>query len=371
MTQNFPKNTEMEAELTFVVQPGVAALRGRRHGRPAERRRGRRVSSKACARWPQRPKPPPSACTTRSSSCPTANYKPRACDPRSGYMDVSFKDYSAPLGTSQHARSPGPAPAAEEGPDGRHQRPGEADCLLPRSRRSRADPLGAARRRALVEPGVRGGRLPQRVSRRAAARRRQPARHPLQRHQLGAPLDARLEHRRRGHRSAHRRDHQGRRHARLAAHPAGLHDRRGPAVALQDGHRDAARAEGVGARAHPPALRARGRPHARPRPQLLRQHRRPHLGDGLPAPARHAQARRHVRLLEGLRPSASASGTRSPSPTATRTSLPARTSRRRWRASSTRRGRRTCSTSRTRTSTRTRGSISGRTAPTPRPSSRG
>ena len=30
---------------------------------------------------------------------PDGNYKPRAWDPRSGYMDVSFKDYSAPLGT--------------------------------------------------------------------------------------------------------------------------------------------------------------------------------------------------------------------------------------------------------------------------------
>jgi hypothetical protein len=43
-----------------------------------------------------------------------------------------------------------------------------------------------------------------RVPRRAAARRREPARRALQRHQLGAPLDARLEHRRRDLRPAAR-----------------------------------------------------------------------------------------------------------------------------------------------------------------------
>ena len=64
---------------------------------------------------------------------------------------------------------------------------------------------------------------------------------------------------------------------------------RRPAQPLQERHRDAAGADRVGARAHPPALGARGRPHARPRPQLLRQRRRPHLGDGLSASARHAE----------------------------------------------------------------------------------
>ena len=151
--------------------------------------------------------------------------------------------------------------------------------------------------------------------------------------------------------------------------PAGLHAGRRPAVALQDRHRDAAGAQGVGARAHPAALRARGRPHDRPRPQLLRQHRRPHLGDGLPAPAGHAQGRRHARLLEGLRRRHRRVGQgvhhlRLPG-------LPCRHRRgegARGRSSTTR-GRRTCSTSRTRTSRRTRASISGRTAPTPPPNS--
>ena len=43
--------------------------------------------------------------------------------------------------------------------------------------------------------------------------------------------------------------------------------------------------------AHPPARRARSRPHARPRPQLLRQHEGLDLGDGLSASAREAEAR--------------------------------------------------------------------------------
>ena len=262
MTQNFPKNTEMEAELTFVLQPGVAgpAAGGTSAARRASARAAR--SSKACARWP----PSAESATIRVhhslAELPDGNYEPRAWDPRSGFMDRSFKNYSAPLGTSQHVRYLARHRLAEGGSEGRHERPGEAHRLLPRPRRARAHPVGAARGCAMVEPGVRGRGLPQRVPRGAAARRREPARHPLQRHQLGASLDARLEHGRRGDRSAHGRNHQGRRHAGIAAHPAGLHAGRRHPVALQDRHRGPARAEGMGARPHPAALRARGGPHA-------------------------------------------------------------------------------------------------------------
>jgi len=104
MTQNFPKNTEMEAELTFVVQPGVAgpAGGGATGGPPSVGAGGaffegvRSVAASA------------EAATIRVhhslAELPDGNYKPRAWDPRSGYMDRSFKDYSAPLGTSQHVR---------------------------------------------------------------------------------------------------------------------------------------------------------------------------------------------------------------------------------------------------------------------------
>ena len=56
-----------------------------------------------------------------------------------------------------------------------------------------------------------------------------------------------------------------------------------------------------GARAHPPALGARSRPHARPRPPVLQQHEGAHLGDGLSAPAREAQRRRHHRPVRRIR----------------------------------------------------------------------
>ena len=91
----------------------------------------------------------------------------------------------------------------------------------------------------LVEPGVRSRRLPQRVQGRRAARRRRPDGHPLQHDQLGPPLDARLELGRLGVGSAHRRDHQGHGHARLAARSPGLHDLRGPAVAVHQRQRAA------------------------------------------------------------------------------------------------------------------------------------
>ena len=57
----------------------------------------------------------------------------------------------------------------------------------------------------------------------------------------------------------------------------------------------------VGAGADAPARRARGRPHARPRPQLLRQRGGPDLGAGLPAPAGQAEGGRLDRLLGRLR----------------------------------------------------------------------
>jgi hypothetical protein len=104
MTQNFPKNTEMEAELTFVFQPGVPgpAAGGGMGGPPSVGAGGaffEGVRSVAASG---------EAATIRVhhslAELPDANYTPRAWDPRSGFMDVTFKNYSAPLGTSQHVR---------------------------------------------------------------------------------------------------------------------------------------------------------------------------------------------------------------------------------------------------------------------------
>ena len=206
--------------------------RGAAGGRGGGGGGGGGASSKASAASRRPPKRRASASTTRSSSCRTrTTSRAPTIRARASARCRSRTTRRCP-GQPMTQRFIAPAPAAEEGSDGRGQRAGEADRLLPRSRRARADPLGAARRRALVEPGVRGRRLSQRVPASSCCPR------------ASSPLDIRYNvinwvHRStRGwstgaqrHRSAHRRDHQGRRHARLAAHPPGLHDRRGPAAA--------------------------------------------------------------------------------------------------------------------------------------------
>ena len=105
MTQNFPKNTEMEAELTFALQPGVAgpAAGGGGFGGPPSVGAGgaffegvRSVAASA------------EAASIRVhhslAELPDGNYKPRLWDPRSGFGDMTFRNFSAPLGTSQQVR---------------------------------------------------------------------------------------------------------------------------------------------------------------------------------------------------------------------------------------------------------------------------
>jgi Met-zincin/Domain of unknown function (DUF5117) len=77
-TKNFPKNTEVEAELTFTTD-----------GAP----RGEFVAEVT---------PDPHAITVREHTSlielPGPGYKPRKYDVRAGYFPVNFRDYSAPLG---------------------------------------------------------------------------------------------------------------------------------------------------------------------------------------------------------------------------------------------------------------------------------
>lgn len=91
MTLNFPKNTELEAELTFVQQPGQGGGRGGAFFEGVGN-----VSATA------------EAATMRVHQSfvelPDNNYTPRAFDPRSGYGAFSFEDFSAPLGESQTKR---------------------------------------------------------------------------------------------------------------------------------------------------------------------------------------------------------------------------------------------------------------------------
>jgi len=77
-TKAFPKNTEVEAMLTFVSE-------GTPHGR-----------------FVAEVTPDPHAITVREHTSfvelPGPGYTPRRYDPRSGYFAVSYRDYSAPLG---------------------------------------------------------------------------------------------------------------------------------------------------------------------------------------------------------------------------------------------------------------------------------
>ena len=90
MTQAFPKNTEMEAELTFVRQPGAAAGGpggGRGGGAGAFFEGVGNVAASAEA----------ASIRVHHSivELPDANYKTRPYDPRSGFGAMSFENYSA------------------------------------------------------------------------------------------------------------------------------------------------------------------------------------------------------------------------------------------------------------------------------------
>jgi Met-zincin/Domain of unknown function (DUF5117) len=87
MTMGFPKNTEIEAELTFVSQPGGGGGGG-----------GGGAFFEGVSDV---------AATAESASLrihhslvelPDNNYKPRVYDPRSGFGGTTYEDYAAPLG---------------------------------------------------------------------------------------------------------------------------------------------------------------------------------------------------------------------------------------------------------------------------------
>lgn len=77
-TKAFPKNTEVEAVLTFTTESAA---------------RGRFVRDVT---------PDPHALTVRERQSfvelPTPGYTPRRYDPRAGYFDLGYRDYNAPLG---------------------------------------------------------------------------------------------------------------------------------------------------------------------------------------------------------------------------------------------------------------------------------
>ena len=100
MTNGFPKNSEMEAELTFVRNAGGAAGGGRGGGgRGGGGGFFEGVGSVAATA---------EAASIRVHhsivELPDANYKPRAQDPRAGFFGVSYEDFAAPLGENMTKR---------------------------------------------------------------------------------------------------------------------------------------------------------------------------------------------------------------------------------------------------------------------------
>jgi hypothetical protein len=97
MTLGFPKNSEMEAELTFVRQQAAGGPGGGGFGPPGGGGGPggffEGVGSVAAT---------PEAASIRVHhslvELPDGNYKPRRFDPRSGYFGITYADYATPLG---------------------------------------------------------------------------------------------------------------------------------------------------------------------------------------------------------------------------------------------------------------------------------
>ena len=284
-TKAFPENTEMEARLIVRARASRrrTRLRARLHrgGRPERGRRHRTPAPVARG---------PAGRRLHAAALRSASRLRRRVLRR--LRHAARPAHDPPL--------PAPAPPGEARPERGGQRGDRADRLPPGPGHPGAGPLGAAGRCALVESGVRGGRVPGRVPCGADAGGGRSARRAVQRHPVGAPLDTGLELRQLRDRSTHRRDHQGARHARIAPRPAGLPDRRGIAFALSDRRRGAARAGRAGAGTDPPVVGPRGRAHARAGAQLLCEPPGADLGHGLPAPARDAGAGRADRPVRRL-----------------------------------------------------------------------
>jgi hypothetical protein len=96
MTQGFPKNTDMEVELTFVRQPGGGGGGGGFFGGGGAFEGVGSVAATA------------EAASLRMHhsfvELPDDNYTPRVYDPRSGYGGMTYEDYSVPLGTPMTQR---------------------------------------------------------------------------------------------------------------------------------------------------------------------------------------------------------------------------------------------------------------------------
>ncbi len=92
MTMNFPQNTEIEAEITFVRQPGPG---GGGFGGAAFEGVGSVAASGEAASLRMH---------HSFFELPDGNYVPRRADPRAGYGALTYRDYAVPLGESMTRR---------------------------------------------------------------------------------------------------------------------------------------------------------------------------------------------------------------------------------------------------------------------------
>ena len=155
-TRNFPLNTEVEATLTFAGdEPG---------------------------RWVRDVTPDPTAITVQDAGLRSAIEFFR-------HFIHGLRDAGERTDCEAFYRA---APLGEKRSGLRDERAGCADYLLFGPRRAGADSVGAARGSAVVEPGVRGGGIPGRVSSGTVARGRGHDGPALQRNPVGASRDTRL-----------------------------------------------------------------------------------------------------------------------------------------------------------------------------------
>ncbi len=142
-TKAFPKNTEVEAILTFTTDG------------PARGEFVRDVT------------PDPHALTVREHQSfvelPGPGFTPRRFDPRAGYFPTTYRDYNVPVSESARPAVHHPPPPHQKRPHLQNKlRSRRPHPVLRRQRRRRAHPHRPPRRRTLVGPGLPGRRLGQR-----------------------------------------------------------------------------------------------------------------------------------------------------------------------------------------------------------------
>jgi Met-zincin/Domain of unknown function (DUF5117) len=98
MTLGFPKNSEMEAELTFVRQQAAAGPGGGGGVGPPGGGGGPGGFFEGVANVAATPEAASFRVHHSFVELPDGNYKPRKFDPRSGYFGITYADYATPIG---------------------------------------------------------------------------------------------------------------------------------------------------------------------------------------------------------------------------------------------------------------------------------